>query len=131
VLTEKAVDSEVIVAHAGGELLGAVGYVGAHQERPDFFEAGWPIVRFMSVLPAARGCGVGQRLLDECLVRAERDRAPCLALHTSTLMASAQRLYRQAGFEVLRPLPDMYGAPFVLMVKPLQRATGSAIEAGR
>ncbi|MEO7493982.1 MAG: GNAT family N-acetyltransferase [Massilia sp.] len=119
VLTEKSGDSEVIVAEADGQLLGAVGYVGAQQSRPDFFEAGWPIVRFMSVLPAARGRGVGRLLLDDCIARARRDRAPCLALHTSTLMASAGRLYREAGFAVLRPLPDMYGAPFVLMIKPL------------
>jgi len=122
-LTQHAANSEVLVAERGGRLIGAVGYVGAHQPRPDFFAPQWPIVRLLSVAPFGRGAGVGQRLLDECLTRAQRDHAPALALHTTPLMASAQRLYARAGFELERTLPDMYGVPYVLLLKKLNEPT--------
>jgi GNAT superfamily N-acetyltransferase len=118
-LTEKAADSEVIVAELDGQLAGAVAYVSAARPRPDFFDPAWPMVRLMSVLPSARGHGIGERLLDECLVRARRDGAPCLALHTTLKMAAAQRLYLRAGFEKVRDLPPQYGVPYVLMNKRL------------
>ena len=118
-LTQKADDSEVLVAERGGRLLGAVGYVGARQAKPDFFPADWPIVRLLSVAPIGRGRGVGQRLLDECIARARRDGAPTLALHTSPVMKAAQSLYAKSGFVVHRTLPDMYGVPYLLLVKKL------------
>ncbi len=122
-LTQHADHSEVLVAERGGRLIGAVAYVGAHQARPDFFAPEWPIVRLLSVAPFGRGAGVGQRLLDECIARAQRDHAPALALHTTPLMASAQRLYARAGFELERTLPDMYGVPYVLLLKKLNEPT--------
>jgi ribosomal protein S18 acetylase RimI-like enzyme len=118
-LTDKAHDSEVIVAERDGRALGAVGYVGPGQGKQDFFDPRWPVVRFLSVAPQGRGQGIGQLLLDECLARARRDQAPLMALHTTPLMAAAQKLYLRAGFKVQTALPDMFGAPFVLMVKPL------------
>lgn len=124
-LTQHAGDSEVLVAERGGRLMGAVGYVAAHQPKPDFFDPAWPIVRLLSVAPSGRGCGVGGALLDACLDRARRDKAPALALHTTPVMASAQRLYSKAGFELARSLPDMYGVPYVLMIKQLDGAPSS------
>lgn len=118
-LTQKADDSEVLVAERGGRLLGAVAYVAAHQAKPDFFPPQWPIVRLLSVAPVGRGCGVGQGLLDECVARARRDGAPVLALHTTPVMKAAQSLYARTGFVVHRTLPDLYGVPYVLMVKAL------------
>lgn len=118
-LTQKADDSEVLVAERGGRLLGVVGYVGASQAKPDFFPPQWPIVRLLSVAPIGRGRGVGQGLLDECIARARRDGAPALALHTTPVMKAAQKLYARSGFVVHRPLPDMYGVPYLLMVKVL------------
>jgi len=118
-LTGKAAESEVIVAEVDGRVVGAVGYVGAQHPRPDFFDPAWPIVRLLSVAPTERGKGIGGRLLEECIARARRDGATCLALHTTTLMAAAQGLYASSGFASLRGLPDMYGAPYVLMIKNL------------
>ena len=118
-LTEKAAESEVIVAELEGELVGAAGYVGAHRPKPDFFDPAWPIVRLMSVSPAQRGKGIGYRLLEECMVRARRDGASQLALHTTPLMAAGQQLYIRSGFAQVRQLPDMYGVPYILMTKNL------------
>ena len=118
-LTENASHTEIVVAELNGEIVGAVGYVGPHQPKPDFFDPEWPMVRFLSVAPAARGHGVGQALLNECIRRAERDQTGLIALHTTPVMEAAQVLYRRAGFKVIRHLPDMYGVPYVLMTKEL------------
>lgn len=118
-LTDNASYTEIAVAELDGEIVGAVGYVGPHHPKPDFFAPEWPMVRFMSVVPKARGHGVGQALLDECIRRAERDNTGLIALHTTPVMEAAQYLYRRAGFEVIRHLPDMYGVPYVLMTRKL------------
>ncbi|OYO30315.1 GNAT family N-acetyltransferase [Janthinobacterium sp. PC23-8] len=120
-LTENASYTEIVVAELDGEIVGAVGYVGPHQPKPDFFAPQWPMVRFMSVAPKARGHGAGHALLNACIRRAERDKADVIALHTTPVMIAAQYLYQRAGFEVVRHLPDMYGVPYVLMTKELQR----------
>jgi len=118
-LTANAHQSDIVVAELDGNLVGAAGYVGPHQPKPDFFDPAWPIIRLMSVAPAARGRGVGRALLDECIARARRDRTACIALHTTPTMEAAQHLYRGAGFAVRRHLPDMFGVPYVLMTKAL------------
>jgi len=120
-LTENAGYTEIVVAELDGDIVGAVGYVGPHRPKPDFFAPEWPMVRFMSVAPKARGHGVGRALLNECIRRAERDNTGLIALHTTPVMAAAQSLYRRAGFEVIRHLADMFGVPYVLMTKELQR----------
>jgi GNAT superfamily N-acetyltransferase len=119
-LTANADRSEILVAELDGEIVGAAGYVAPHQPKPDFFPPEWPMVRFMSVVPKARGHGVGRALLDECINRAERDNTTLIALHTTPVMEAAQHLYRRAGFEVVRHLPNMFGVPFVLMTRVLQ-----------
>lgn len=119
-LTANADRCEILVAELDGEIAGAVGYVGPHQPKPDFFAPEWPMVRFLSVVPKARGHGAGSALLDECVRRAERDKSLLIALHTTPAMEAAQHLYRRAGFTVLRDLPDMYGVPYVLMTRQLQ-----------
>lgn len=55
--------------------------------------------RALAVDPAARGCGVGRRLVEACVQvarRAGKDRA---TLHTTDQMATAQRIYRSLGFQ--------------------------------
>jgi GNAT superfamily N-acetyltransferase len=120
-LTASAEYTEIVVAELDGEIVGAVGYVGPNRPKPDFFLPEWPMVRFMSVVPKARGHGIGQALLAECISRAERDDSGLIALHTTPVMQAAQHLYRRAGFEVIRHLPDMFGVPYILMTKQLRR----------
>lgn len=59
----------------------------------------WPEVRMLAVDPSARGLGVGQLLMDECLRRARLDGASAIGLHTSGDMAAAMILYSRMGFE--------------------------------
>lgn len=121
-LTANANDIEIVVAKLNDQIVGAVGYVAPNKPKADFFALEWPIIRFMSVVPKARGHGIGQALLDECLRRARRDDAELIALHTTPVMEAAQRLYRRAGFGTVRHLPIMFGVPYVLMTKPLNAA---------
>jgi ribosomal protein S18 acetylase RimI-like enzyme len=59
----------------------------------------WPEVRMLAVDPSARGLGVGQLLMDECLRRARLDGASAIGLHTSDDMRAAMVLYTRMGFE--------------------------------
>ena len=118
-LTEHADQSEVIVAELNGQIVGTVGYVGAHQPKPDFFQPDWPMVRMLSVAPGHRGLGLGKQLLEECIARAKRDDAPVLALHTTAVMKAAQRLYFELGFEQIKELPLLFGVPCALYTKAL------------
>ncbi len=58
-------------------------------------------VMTMAVAPQARGTGVGRRLLDELVTRAEADAAAYLMLEVRADNTPAQKLYTARGFEVL------------------------------
>jgi len=58
-----------------------------------------PEVRLLAVLPAARGQGVGQALMQECVRRARVAGAVALGLHTMDMMRAAVRMYERMGFE--------------------------------
>jgi GNAT superfamily N-acetyltransferase len=62
------------------------------------------VVRFLAVLPAVRGRGVGAALLAECIRLADEAGRPRLALHTAAPMVTAAGMYRRAGF-----VPDPAG----------------------
>jgi GNAT superfamily N-acetyltransferase len=58
----------------------------------------WPVFRLLAVAPDARGLGVGQLLVDECVRRARNDGAREIGLHTSVSMRGAVVLYLRMGF---------------------------------
>lgn len=62
------------------------------------------VVRFLAVLPAVRGRGIGSALLDECIRMAVKAGRPRLALHTAAPMVTAAGMYHRAGF-----VPDPVG----------------------
>lgn len=91
---------ERIVAERDGALVGSVmlwppaadAYRGAVARAP------WPELRLLAVAPAARGQGVGEALMEECVRRARRMGATELGLHTSRSMGAAIRMYERRGF---------------------------------
>ena len=112
--------AELIVAEDETRPVGAVGYMGpGTTPRADFFDPAWGLVRMLVVHPGARGKGIGRKLTDECVARAQRDNAPVLALHTSPVMEVALRMYLKMGFRLSRPLPDRFGVPYALYVMHL------------
>jgi predicted N-acetyltransferase YhbS len=93
-------EAERIVAERGGRLLGSVMLFprAGDAYRDVEGEANWPELRLLAVAPEARGQGVGEALVEECIRRARRMGAAELGLHTSESMAAAMRMYRRMGF---------------------------------
>ncbi|MEO5981573.1 MAG: ribosomal protein S18-alanine N-acetyltransferase [Pedococcus sp.] len=58
-------------------------------------------VMTMAVAPAAQGRGLGRRLLDELVARAQADHAAYLVLEVREDNGPARRLYQTRGFELL------------------------------
>ncbi len=58
-------------------------------------------VMTMAVAPAAQGRGLGRRLLDELVTRAEADHAAYLMLEVREDNGPARKLYETRGFELL------------------------------
>ena len=118
-MSSLAAHGEIVIAHRGSEVLGAVAYVGPHQVKSDFFNPAWPIMRMLVVAPGARGLGVGRLLALECIARARRDHAEVFALHTSTLMSVALAMYQRMGFEWHAPAPTIHGVAYGIYLKKL------------
>ena len=110
---------EVIVAESDGRLAGGVAYVGPNAVKAPFFDPAWPVIRMLVVDPACRGKGIGRALTDECIARAQRDRAPIIALHTSPIMAVALPMYLRMGFIKVREAPPLFGVPYAVYTKAL------------
>jgi putative acetyltransferase len=74
----------------------------------------------LAVSPAARGRGIGRRLVQECIAAARERGGRQLVLLSSSLLQAALRLYEQEGFRYA-PLPphNPYATADVYMVKEL------------
>ncbi len=92
--------AERIVAEQKGIVVGSVLLFppGADAYGGTAAGSGWPEVRLLAVVPAARGRGVGAALMDECVRRARSAGATALGLHTMDMMQAAVRMYARMGF---------------------------------
>jgi GNAT superfamily N-acetyltransferase len=79
------------IAEADGERAGCVFLVAG--DEPDTAK-----LRILLVTPAARGLGIGTRLVKECLTFARQAGYRQVVLWTNDVLASARRIYQAAGF---------------------------------
>jgi ribosomal protein S18 acetylase RimI-like enzyme len=110
---------ELVVAEVGGQVVGAVVYIGPNAPKADFFRPEWSIMRMLVVTPEMRGRGIGRLLAEECLHRAQRDGATTVALHTSDLMQVALQMYQRMGFKLVAKAPLIHGVAYGIYVKEL------------
>lgn len=115
-MSDLAATGELIVAVDQDRIVGAVCYMPPHTSNPGIFPEGWPSIRMLVTRPADRNKGIGRKLTEECIQRARRDRADCIALHTSPVMTIALPLYLRMGFVMDRELPSIAGAPYARYV---------------
>lgn len=62
-------------------------------------------LRLLVVDPAARGLGLGTRLVDECIRFAKRKGYKKLVLWTNSVLVTARKIYKKAGFELVQQEP--------------------------
>jgi GNAT superfamily N-acetyltransferase len=86
------------IAEREGQVVGSVFLVKGPDERS-------AKLRLLYVEPAARGLGIGARLVEECRVFAGAAGYARIVLWTNSVLTSARRIYEAAGYRLIDSKP--------------------------
>lgn len=89
------------IACHGQTRLGSVFYEPGDQP-------GWAKLRVFFVEPSARGAGIGQKLMDDCLTCARAAGYTQIELYTLENLTTARRMYARNGFECVERTPQRF-----------------------
>jgi DNA-binding MarR family transcriptional regulator/ribosomal protein S18 acetylase RimI-like enzyme len=107
--------------HAPGHPLGCVFLVQAQDDTRSQPEPGVAQLRLLIVEPAARGLGIGRRLVDECTRFARTAGYERIRLKTHSMLIAARALYAQAGYQLIASEPHQsFGQQLVAETWELQ-----------
>jgi len=102
------------IAEREGQNIGCVVLVQARDEATDEREHGVAQLRLLLVEPAARGLGVGARLVAECERFARQTGYRRIRLWTQANLVAARAIYRRAGYLLVGSEPHCsFGADLV------------------
>ena len=87
------------IAEREGVHLGHI-FLVRHPEQP-----GTAKLRLLYVDPAARGLGLGARLVDECVRFSRSAGYSKITLWTQSILTAAHRIYQAAGFRLVKEEP--------------------------
>lgn len=111
------------IAEMNGESVGCVFVVKAQ-------EAGVAKLRMLLLEPTARGIGLGEHLVAECIEFARSVGYRKLILWTSDALNAARKLYERAGFQLVKEeAHSMFGPPMMGQTWELLLLGGSFIVA--
>jgi ribosomal protein S18 acetylase RimI-like enzyme len=108
----RAGDADLLVAldPVTGTVLGTVTFCLPGTPHAEVARVGEAEFRMLAVAPEARGRGVGEALVRDCLARARRYHCERVVISTRWNMRPAHRLYQRLGF-VREPSRDWWPVP--------------------
>ena len=77
-------------------MVGSVFLVKSHEQ------GGVAKLRMLYVDPKARGMGIGNRLVEECIGFARQCRYKKITLWTQSMLVAARRIYERNGFQLVK-----------------------------
>jgi GNAT superfamily N-acetyltransferase len=102
------------IAERDGSPVGCVFLVQARDDASGAPVEGTAQLRLLLVEPAARGLGIGARLVDECTRFARRSGYRRIVLWTNSVLLAARAIYAKAGYRLIASEPhESFGQQLV------------------